>query len=253
MALTTDVDPAGRAHATAHSRVYAGLKSALMNGDFVPGQRLVVRQLAERFATSAMPVREALRQLVSEAALVDHPNRGVIVPDATVEVIADLVRVRCSIEGAATEWAAQTISPEELQAIIRINENMKRCTREGDAADYLTFNREFHFTIYRASRSLMLPPIIERLWLRAGPWLNIMREEATLGLGLDHHSEIIEALQKGDGAWARRALVADITDAGDIMLRAASAPAEGRPDNQRQRARSARTTTSAARSRRGGK
>lgn len=237
MALTTDAKAAGRAHATAHSRVYAGLKSALMNGDFVPGQRLVVRQLAERFETSSMPVREALRQLVSEAALVDHPNRGVIVPDATVEVIGDLVRVRCSIEGAATEWAAQTISPEELQTLVRLNEGMNRCTSEGEAEDYLAFNREFHFAIYKASRSLVLQPIIERLWLRAGPWLNIMRDEATLGLGLDHHSEIIEALQKGEGARARRALVADITDAGDIMLRAASAPPETSPTARRGRGR----------------
>jgi len=251
MALSEDAKAASRGKGTAHSRVYAGLNSALMNGDFLPGQRLVVRQLAERFETSAMPVREALRQLVSEAALVDHPNRGVIVPDATVEVIADLVRVRCSIEGAATEWAAQTISPAELQAIIRLNEGMKRCTSQGDAEDYLAFNREFHFAIYKASRSIVLQPIIERLWLRAGPWLNIMRDEATLGLGLDHHSEIIEALQKGEGARARRALVADITDAGDIMLRAASAPADVGPSAGRRRDGAARPTTLAARRGRG--
>jgi DNA-binding GntR family transcriptional regulator len=247
MALSTDTKSGRRPEGTAHGRVYAGLKSALMNGDFLPGQRLVVRQLAERFETSAMPVREALRQLVSEAALVDHPNRGVIVPDATVEVVADLMRVRCSIEGAATEWAAQTILPEELQTIIRLNEGMKRCTSEGDAEDYLAFNREFHFAIYKASRSVLLQPIIERLWLRAGPWLNIMRDEATLGLGLDHHSEIIEALQKGEGARARRALVADISDAGDIMLRAASAPPEAKADAGRRRDRSAQPGRAAAR------
>ena len=217
--------PKKRVQGTAHGRVYAGLKRALMNGDFVPGQRLVVRSIAERFETSAMPVREALRQLVSEAALVDHPNRGVIVPDATVEVIADVVRVRCSIEGAATEWAASTISGDELEAIARLNEDMKSCTSPGDAEDYLGLNREFHFTIYKASRSQVLQPIIERLWLRAGPWLNIMRGDTTLGLGLDHHSEIIESLRRGDGAGARRALVADIADAADIMLRAASSAA----------------------------
>ncbi|MGF1630653.1 MAG: GntR family transcriptional regulator [Kiloniellaceae bacterium] len=233
MAAVSDTKSKKRTQGTAHGRVYAGLKSALMNGDFLPGQRLVVRSLAERFETSAMPVREALRQLVSEAALVDHPNRGVIVPDATVEVIADLVRVRCSIEGAATEWAASTISPDELETILRLNEGMEKCTSQSDAEDYLALNREFHFAVYKASRSLVLQPIIERLWLRAGPWLNIMREEATLGLGLDHHSEIVEGLRKGDGARARRALVADITDAADIMLRAASSPDFGHAMSRR--------------------
>ena len=225
------------AQTTAHARVYAGLKQALMNGDFVPGQRLVVRQIAESFETSPMPVREALKQLVSDDALFDHPNRGVIVPEATVQVISDLVRVRCTIEGSATEWAASTIAPDELDRIEELNERMKACTTVDTAGDYLAFNREFHFAIYRASRSSAIQPIIERMWLRAGPWLNIMRGEATLGLGLDYHAEIIVALRGGDGASARRALVADITDAADIMLRAASqtppAPRSGRSARRR--------------------
>lgn len=225
MPVQTEVRPKRLARDTAHSRVYAGLKSALMNGDFLPGQRLVVREIAERFQTSAMPVREALRQFVSDEALFDHPHRGVIVPEATVEVISDLVRVRCSIEGAAAEWAASTITTEELDAITEFNEQMKRCAAKGEAAGYLIYNREFHFSIYKATRSQVLLPIIERLWLRAGPWLNIMRDVSTLGLGLDHHAEALDSLRKGDGATARRAIVADISDAADIMMRAAMRPA----------------------------
>jgi DNA-binding GntR family transcriptional regulator len=226
MTVKRDAKPAS-AQTTAHARVYADLKQALMNGDYLPGQRLVVRQIAEFFQTSPMPVREALKQLVSDEALFDHPNRGVIVPDATVEIISDLVRVRCTIEGSATEWAASTITAEELDHIERLNEGMKACTSVETAGEYLAFNREFHFSIYRASRSSAIQPIIERMWLRAGPWLNIMRGEATLGLGLDCHAEIIEGLRAGDGVKARRALVADITDAADIMLRGASQAGQG--------------------------
>lgn len=193
-----------------------------MNGDFRPGQRLVVRGIAEQFQTSAMPVREALRQLVSEGALVDHANRGVIVPEASVETIADLTRIRCSIEGSAAGWAASTVTKPELENIRMLDRDMKDRAGRGAAADYLALNRKFHFAVYRAARSTELLPIIERLWLRAGPWLNIMREETTLGMGLDHHAEIIDALQRGDGERARRAVVADISDAADIMLRAAS-------------------------------
>ncbi len=234
MVLNTDHGhPRERLNGTAHSRIYAALKQALMNGDFVPGQRLVVRAIAERFETSAMPVREAFRQLVSDEALFDHPNRGVIVPEATVEIIADIARVRCSIEGAAAEWAASTITAQELAAIEAINERMGDCTVRGDTADYLALNRTFHFAIYAASRSATLLPIIERLWLRAGPWLNIMRNEATLGLGLDHHLEVLEALRRGDGRAARRAIAADISDAADIILRAAGGAHQGQIDTVR--------------------
>jgi DNA-binding GntR family transcriptional regulator len=47
-----------------------------------------------------------------------------------------------------------------------------------------------------------------------------MRQEATIQQGLDHHTEILEALDKGDGPRARRAIAADIADAGDIIQRA---------------------------------
>lgn len=224
MPKTAPRKPKKPPHGTTHSHIYGKLRAALMNGDFIPGQRLVVRDLAERFSTSPMPVREALRRLVSEEALFDHPNRGVLVPEATVAIIVDLVRVRCSIEGSAAEWAATTITADEIKEAERINGAMQEIASEpGVRDDYLALNRQFHFLIYRASRSLVLLPIIERLWLRAGPWLNIMRQGATLGMGLDHHADILDALHKGDGPRARRAIVADISDAADIMLRAANA------------------------------
>ena len=223
----------GTTKVTAHLRVHTALRRSLMNGDFVPGQRLVVREVAEAYRTSAMPVREALRQLVSDGALFDHPNRGVIVPEASVEIISDVARVRCVVEGAAAEWAAATITEAELRHIEDINARMEQSAAGGNAGDYLTLNREFHFAIYRAARSVVVQPVIERLWLRAGPWLNIMREEATLGLGMDHHAEIVEALRQGNGQATRRALVADITGAADLMQRAASGQLSTAPEGAR--------------------
>lgn len=215
---------AGAQQETAHVRVHAGLKEGLMNGDFLPGQRLVVRQIAERFRTSAMPVREAFRQLVSDEALFDHPNRGVIVPEATVARISELVRVRCSVEGTAAEWATSTISPEEIDELERINERLHRCIDGNSLADYLTLNRRFHFTLYAAARSPMLQQIIEKLWLRAGPLLNIVRMDAAYVFGLRHHDEMIAGLRRGDSQMVRRALVADLSEAADIILRAAAGP-----------------------------
>lgn len=211
----------------AHNLIYQQLKEALMNGDFLPGQRLIVRELAERFSTSPMPVRQALQRLTSENALIDLLHRGVLVPEANVEAISDLVRVRCMIEGAAAEWAATTVTTAEIEELARINAAMLQAAKkQGGAKNYLALNRRFHFLIYGASRSPALVATIERFWLRAGPWLNIMRQGAMIGLGLDHHAAVIEGLKKGDGLMARRAIAADISDAADIMMRAATAPAE---------------------------
>jgi len=204
---------------TAQTHVYTALRRMLMDGRVVPGERLVVRDLAEHFDTSAMPVREALRRLVSEDALTDAPNRGVVVPPVTVEAVSDLVRIRCMIEGNAAEWAAATITGREIGAIVAINDRMEAGIDQGLTDSYLALNRDFHFAIYRAARSDALMQIIERLWLRAGPWLNVMREDSTIRFGFEHHRDILTALRAGDGPRARHAVALDLADAGEIILR----------------------------------
>ena len=50
-------------------QIYAELSDALICGRLQGGQTLQIRDLADAFHTSVMPVREALRRLVAEGAL----------------------------------------------------------------------------------------------------------------------------------------------------------------------------------------
>ena len=62
-------------------------------------------------------------------------------------------------------------------------------------------------------------PIIESLWMQAGPCLSTMRTDTAIGIGMDHHEAMIAALRRGDGAAAREAVQKDISEAADIILR----------------------------------
>lgn len=199
--------------------VYQSLKHALMCGDMFPGERLVVAHLSEKFGTSAMPIRQALQRLVAEGALDERPHRGVEVPQLDVSDLMDLRRVRCAIEGQAASWAAQTITRAELAKLGELQRKMLATTDPTHTENYLAWNAEFHFTVYGAARSPLLMPVIESLWLRVGPCLNIMRTETTLGLGLDHHDEVIDALARGDGATARAAVERELSEAAEVMVR----------------------------------
>ncbi len=66
----------------------------------------------------------------------------------------------------------------------------------------------------------MLLPIIESLWLQCGPYLRIASEmfDGRDGRGIDFHIEIVDALERGDGAAARRALQSDIDRAFDLVM-----------------------------------
>lgn len=206
-------------HGSTHEDIYRRLKHAIMSARFIPGERLVVSQMEKTFGTSAMPIREALRRLVAEQALENSPNRGVQVPFMTASRLMDLRRVRCEIEGLATEWAAAHITPAELDQLQAIQDRLNGLVAAHISQDYLDLNLEFHFTMYRAGRSPMLMPIIESLWLQAGPSLNAMRMTSTLGIGMDHHEENLKALRLGDGKAARAGLEREITEAAEIILK----------------------------------
>ena len=202
--------------------VYHSLRRAMMCGDILPGERMVVKRLSERFGTSALPVRQALQRLVAEGALVDRPYYGAEVPLLGVEALMDLRRVRCAVEGQAAEWAAQTVTAAELDHLHSLQDRMLATTDPAHTESYLSWNLDFHFTVYRAARSPLILPLIESLWLRVGPCLNVMRTETTLGLGLDHHDEVLAALTRGDGAAARAAVTAELTEAAEVLARSLS-------------------------------
>src|SRR6266850_5341025 len=63
-----------------HDEIYAALRQALIAGDLVPGQAFSIRTLAERFGTSLIPVRDALKRLFAEHALAMLQNRSFCVP-----------------------------------------------------------------------------------------------------------------------------------------------------------------------------
>lgn len=211
MAETVGLAPVGRD--TVQDRVYTELRRALIGGLFSPGQVLTIRQLADALLTSTMPVREALGRLITEQALEILPNRQIRVPPVTMARIEDLLRARILIEGEAMALAAARMTPRHiagLKAILLDWEEMRGTQVDRE----VTLNHAFHFEIYRACGSTVLIPMIESLWLQSGPLTRAAIyafSEAGADDAARFHHDILQALEAGDAAQARAALVADIS------------------------------------------
>ena len=65
---------------TLNDRVYRELKNSIMAGAFKPGSELTLRSVAEALGTSFMPVRDAMRRLVTERGLEIQPSRTIAIP-----------------------------------------------------------------------------------------------------------------------------------------------------------------------------
>ncbi|HYC43888.1 MAG TPA: GntR family transcriptional regulator [Burkholderiales bacterium] len=200
-------------------RVLAQLQRALMIGAFVPGQTISLRKLAESFGTSAMPVREAINQLVAANVLEMLPNRTVCVPRMTATRFEELSRVRESLEGMAAEMAARNVTPQLLKRLERVDAELARAIRSRDVLTCLTKNQQFHFTLYEAARSEMLMPLIEPLWLQAGPIMYLSLISPDVPWDASAHSDVVQALRRNDAGAARRAVERDIRKTASYLLR----------------------------------
>jgi DNA-binding GntR family transcriptional regulator len=200
-------------------RVLAQLQRALMIGAFVPGQTISLRKLAESFGTSAMPVREAINQLVAANVLEMLPNRTICVPRMTAARFEELSRVRESLEGMAAEMAARNVTPQLLKRLERLDGELARAIRSRDVLTCLTKNQQFHFTLYEAARSELLMPLIEPLSLQAGPIMYLSLISPDMPWDASAHTDVVQALRRSDANGARRAVERDIRKTASYLLR----------------------------------
>lgn len=188
--------------------VYTALTEAFTRGTFAPGDILSLRTLADQLGTSMTPVREAVRRLVAEGALIDTPNRKLQVPPFDEARLTDLMRARIALEPMLAKIAAERMDKATLDTLEAILAEPEPNHEQPDLAQ----NYRFHFTLYNHSQSPVILPIVESLWLQYGPYLSLMIERAgpSIGRGNDIHEDIIEAVRNGNGDETAIAVERDI-------------------------------------------
>ena len=111
--MTTDAPSvAGAAHA------YAELRTAIVEGRYVPSQRLVEQRIAAELGLSRTPVREALRMLEAEGLVVSERNRGAMVRPLSSTEVEDLYGLRIRLECYAVELASERATEPELGVLV---------------------------------------------------------------------------------------------------------------------------------------
>jgi DNA-binding GntR family transcriptional regulator len=196
---------------TLNDRAYASLRQSLMSGKFSPGEVLVIRKLAESLGISTTPIREALQRLVAERILEVKHNRSIAVPLLSLKAFSELVRIRCAVEGLATEIAASRLGRAQLVGIRETLAGMDEAIGVGNGEKYLVLNEQFHFAIYGCADAPILLNIIEDLWGRVGPYMHFLMEiDAYVPRSNACHRQIVSAIERHDAAGARSFVVEDI-------------------------------------------
>jgi len=211
-----------------HDQVYASLRDAILTGRFEPGRGVSLRTLAADLGVSPMPVRDAVRRLVAEQALViNQANKRLATPSLTPDRVEQLTLAREWIEPELAARAARQPDPELAATLRRLDADVDAAIARADVQGYMAANHAFHFRLYERAGAEVLLAVAASLWLQTGPFMRVVFNRlGPSNLTEDNHGAVAAAVAAGDPDAARAALAADI-DVGMRALQAAAA--EDRP------------------------
>ncbi|WP_150460385.1 GntR family transcriptional regulator [Nesterenkonia ebinurensis] len=120
----------------ASDAAYTALQDEILEGSLAPGTALGEVEQSQRLGVSRTPVREAFSRLVAAGLAVQHPRRGTVVSDISLEDVDRLFEVRIPLESQAASLAAQRGQAEVFTGL----------AEEFDAAQ-LTPDAESHYRL----------------------------------------------------------------------------------------------------------
>lgn len=212
--IITGSTPGVTTEITAQQRAYETIRDALIAGLFMPGEVVTLRLFSERLGVSSMPVREALKRLVSEGAFEALPNHSARVPVLSRSEVEQIAELRQELETRAVRLAAEHLSKRHLDELEEISKRMEELHFPQDVNEYARLNKQFHFTIYRLADNPPLLRLIEYLWLRMAPFVYaigvVAAREGRRSRPVPEHQRLIKALRNHDVDAAMNALRADL-------------------------------------------
>jgi DNA-binding GntR family transcriptional regulator len=175
--------------------VTAELRRMIVDGRLEPGGRINEVHLAEQLRVSRTPLREALAKLEQEGALISVARVGHFVRPLTLKELDDIYPIRAVLDPEALRLAGVP-SSERLSRLRQINARMEA---ERDPDTIIGLDDDWHRELIAECPNQALLELIEQLIRRTHRYeLLLMRERGNVGKALNHHSEIIAALERSD-------------------------------------------------------
>jgi DNA-binding GntR family transcriptional regulator len=194
----------GRRHATAHEFARDSLREMILGGELPPGTPFVQVELARHLGLSATPIREAMRDLVSEGWLEFDPHHGAVVRVVPPAELREIYMIRRMLEPEAAALAAKA---QNRAAIAAARATLKELTRLKDPVKRIAVNKTFHDQVLDASGSPRLASIVRMLQDNARLTVAMGNIEMHgFAVRVDRtHLRIVEALEAADAKAAAAA------------------------------------------------
>ena len=196
------------------------MRTAIIEGHFAPGERLVERPLCDQLGVSRTVVRETIRYLEAEGLVEIIPNRGPIVALLDWNQAEQIYDIRKQLEGSAAAVCSQCYSGDFAE---RLGEALAALNATMDDLEWIGVMRattRFYEIIFIEAGHLIAWDIVQRLNGRISR-LRVLTLSAKdrPKPGISHMTAIYQAILSRDSDAARAAVQAHILDASTTAQR----------------------------------
>ncbi|MBF2714090.1 FCD domain-containing protein [Agrobacterium vitis] len=211
--MQTKIDR-GAVNGTVLDETVRALRSAILEGRFRPGDRLVEAELCQLLSISRPSLREALRRLEAERLVDIIPNRGPIVPVLPWSKAQEIYQARNLLEAEAAALAARNALPSDLEEMRGALAAFRHAVEQGNAAGQISHTREFYDSILRSAGNSVIAEIIDGLHARISFLRGMsMSQPGRARASLEEMSAIADAISEGDEQRARKTAAAHVINA----------------------------------------
>jgi DNA-binding GntR family transcriptional regulator len=230
---------------TLAERTYLAVREAIGTGELRGGQKVTERGLAERFAVSPTPVREAIRRLEQDGLIERTGPRTVTVAAIAPAAIEDLAEVEVALRGLVARFAARhasTAQLDELDELLDVADDLLIVVHQrrgaGQPVDrqlnaLLDAVQRFNDAVTACAGNPVLARLLDqtRVFSR-GERRSLMLDRIAAGdrSGLDRyatHRPFVRALRERDAAAAERIVMDDARAGLEDLRRARAAGTDG--------------------------
>ena len=151
-------DISNTSNKTLATKIADQLRDDIVSQKLAPGSRITAKEIADRYAVSSMPVREAFNVLCGEQLLEMNPYRGATVKAVTSNLLAQLYDIASTLEPLLVELSMEAGYPESLlQELEQINKEL--ASLENNEEDLskrrIALNVRFHEVAYSPCKGHM--------------------------------------------------------------------------------------------------
>lgn len=194
---------------TSH-RIASQLKKQILKGKYPPGTRIRQEDIADEFKASRSPVREALRILEADGLVTLVANTGAWISELSLNDCEELYQIRERIEPLMLKLSLPNLTSEHISMLMTIQKELEEVK---SIEDFLELDRQFHLLTYEGASTMLLGPMVERLWNTTQhyrrAYSRMLEPEGFKPAHLEH-ALLLNAIQRNDSDDAERILYGHI-------------------------------------------